>query len=78
MQLSLLRTQLRIELLVLLNRVRLLSTRALAVGCRIIALTTDFIVRVYKRGHSNTAYLLVLAIAALVLYKVIGGLIKGR
>jgi hypothetical protein len=42
--LSLLRTQLRIELLALLNRVRLLSTRALTVGYRVIALTIDFAV----------------------------------
>jgi hypothetical protein len=52
-QLSLLRTQLRIELLALLNRVRLLSTRALAVDCRIIAFTIDFAVGVCKGGHSK-------------------------
>jgi hypothetical protein len=52
-QLSLLRTQLRIELLVLLNRVRLLSTRALAVDCRIIAFAADFAVGVCKRGYSK-------------------------
>jgi hypothetical protein len=52
-RLSLLRTQLRIELLALLNRVRLLSTRALAVDCRIIALAADFAVGVYKRGYSK-------------------------
>jgi hypothetical protein len=45
--------QLRIELLVLLNRVRLLSTRALVVDYRIIVLTIDFVVGVYKRGHSK-------------------------
>jgi hypothetical protein len=52
-QLSLLRTQLKIELLVLLNRVRLLSTRALTVDCKIIAFTIDFVVGVYKGGYSK-------------------------
>jgi hypothetical protein len=51
--LGLLRTQLRIELLASINRVRLLSTRALTVDCRIIALTADFVVGVYKRGYSK-------------------------
>jgi hypothetical protein len=51
--LSLLRTQLRIELLVLLNRVRLLSTRVLTIGYSIIALTIDFVVEVCKRGYSK-------------------------
>jgi hypothetical protein len=52
-QLSLLRTQLRIELLASLNRVRLLSTRALTADYRIIAFTADFAVGVCKRGHSK-------------------------
>jgi hypothetical protein len=52
-RLSLLRTQLRIELLASLNRVRLLSTRALAVDCRIVALAVDFAVGVCKRGYSE-------------------------
>jgi hypothetical protein len=51
-RLSLLRTQVRIELLASLNRVRLLSTRALAAGCRIIALAADSAVGVCKGGHS--------------------------
>jgi hypothetical protein len=54
LSLTLLRTQLRIELLVSLNGLRLLSTRALIIGCRIIALTADFAVGVYKR-HSEIA-----------------------
>jgi hypothetical protein len=49
-QLSPLRTQLRIEFPASLNRVRLLSARALAAGCRIIVLATDFAVRVCKGG----------------------------
>jgi hypothetical protein len=55
--LSLLRTQLRIEFLALLNRVRLLSTKVSAVGCRIIALAADFAVGVYKGGHSKIVLL---------------------
>jgi hypothetical protein len=52
-RLSLLRTQLRIELLALLNRVRLLSTKVFIVVYRIIALTIDFVVGVYKRRYSK-------------------------
>jgi hypothetical protein len=55
--LSLLRTQLRIEFLALLNRVRLLSTRVSAAGCRIIVLATDFAVGVCKRGYSKIVLL---------------------
>jgi hypothetical protein len=51
-QLGLLRTQVKIELLASLNRVRLLSTRALAAGCRIIALAVDSAVGVCEGGHS--------------------------
>jgi hypothetical protein len=46
-----LRTQVRMELPASLNRVRLLSTRALAAGRRIIALATDSAVGVCEGGH---------------------------
>jgi hypothetical protein len=71
------------ELPASLNRVRLLSTRALAADRRIMALAADFAVGVCKGGHSETvqleaAYPLVLAVAALVLHKLTGGLVEGR
>jgi hypothetical protein len=44
-----------IELLASLDRVRLLSTRALIVDCRIIALAADFAEEVCKRGYSEIA-----------------------
>jgi hypothetical protein len=40
--------------------------------------SNNFVVGVYKGGHSEIAYPLVLAIAALILYKLAGGLVKGR
>jgi hypothetical protein len=81
-RLGLLRTQLRIEFLASLNRVRLLSARALAAGCRIIVLAADFAVRVCKGGQDNMAWAiaahpLVLAVAALVLYELTGGFVEG-
>jgi hypothetical protein len=82
LSLSLLRTQLRVELLASLDRVRLLSTRALAADRRIIALAADFAVGVCKGGHGEivqlkAAYPLVLAVAPLVLYELAGGLVEG-
>jgi hypothetical protein len=41
-------------------------------------LTVDFAVGVCKRGYSEIAYCLVLAITALVLYKLAGGFVKDR
>jgi hypothetical protein len=78
-----LRTQLRIELLASLDRVRLLGTRALAAVRRIIALAADFAVGVCERGHGEMVWLeatypLVLAVAPLVLHKLAGGFVEGR
>jgi hypothetical protein len=77
-----LRTQLRMELPASLDRVRLLSTRALAAGCRIMALAADSAVGVCEGGHSvmvwiKAAHPLVLAVAALVLHELTGGLVEG-
>jgi hypothetical protein len=71
------------ELPASLDRVRLLSTRALAAGRRIMALATDFAEGVCKRGHGDiarakAAHPLVLVVAALVLHKLAGGFVKGR
>jgi hypothetical protein len=43
------------ELLASLNRVRLLSTRALVVDRRIMPLAIDFVEGVCKGGHSDIA-----------------------
>jgi hypothetical protein len=80
--LSSLRTQLKMELPALLNRVRLLGTRASAADCRIMALSADFAAGVCERRHGKmawveAAYLLVLAVTALVLHKLAGGFVKG-
>jgi hypothetical protein len=71
------------ELPALLNRVRLLGTRALAADRRIMALTADFAVGVCEGGHGKmvwveAAHPLVLAVARLVLHELAGGFVEGR
>jgi hypothetical protein len=65
------------ELPASLDRVRLLGTRVLAAGRRIMALAADFAVGVCEGGHGNTAHPLVLAVAALVLHELTRGLVEG-
>jgi hypothetical protein len=64
------------ELPASLDRVRLLGIRALAAGCRIMALAADFAVGVCKDGHGNMAHPLVMAVATLVLHELAGGFLK--